>query len=77
MMSLRMEICKEIIKEKLYDKPDYLDSFMMTVYCFDDPDKQEQVSLCFSRMNVLYIGGVDPNSRSLVQPDYGSVHSYG
>ena len=45
-VSFRMEICKEIIKDKLHEKPEYFETFMMQIYCFDDPTKQEQVSLC-------------------------------
>jgi hypothetical protein len=41
----RVEICKEIIKDHLHDKPEYFESFMMTIYCFDDPTQQEQVRL--------------------------------
>ena len=40
-----MEICKEIIKEKLHDNPEYFESFMMMIYCFDNPNAQDQVSL--------------------------------
>ena len=46
MISRRMEICKEIIRDQLHEKPEYFEAFMMTVYCFDDPTKQEQVCSC-------------------------------
>ena len=43
MISRRMEICKEITRDQLHEKPEYFETFMMTVYCFDE---QEQVCSC-------------------------------
>lgn len=39
----RMEICREIIRDNLHEKPEYFEEFSMSVYCFDDPKQQEQV----------------------------------
>ena len=72
-----MEICKEIIKDHLHEKPEYFETFMMTIYCFDDPTKQEQVSLCRLKIYVSILGGVDPSVGDLIESDHGGVHPHG
>ena len=75
-ISFRMEICKEIIKDQLHEKPEYIETFMMTICCFDDPTKQEQVYVPL-KIYVLMLGGVDPSVGHLIESDHGGVHPHG
>ena len=47
LFSCRLILCQEIIRDNLHPKPHLFRDFQMNVYCFDQPDTVEQVSLRF------------------------------